>query len=81
MISVCENTVAATMPIGFPAFAPCRLSEESLVTPRPASAVLSGGERTVCGACGTVHRTFYDHKVHLVRDLSCGRVALTGGAC
>jgi hypothetical protein len=26
----------------------------------------------VCGACGTIHRTFYDHKVRLVRDLSCG---------
>ena len=26
----------------------------------------------MCGACGTVHRAFYDHKVRRVRDLSCG---------
>lgn len=26
----------------------------------------------MCGVCGTVHRAFYDHKVRLVRDLSCG---------
>ncbi|MHC4488056.1 MAG: ISL3 family transposase [Planctomycetota bacterium] len=26
----------------------------------------------MCGACGTVHRAFYDHKIRLVRDLSCG---------
>lgn len=26
----------------------------------------------MCGACGTVHRMFYDHKIRRVRDLSCG---------
>ena len=33
--------------------------------------VLPTGKKTVCG-CGTAHRTFYDHKIRLVRDLSCG---------
>jgi transposase len=30
------------------------------------------GEKTACGECGRVHRTFYDRKVRRVRDLSCG---------
>ena len=32
----------------------------------------------MCGACGTVHGTFYDHTIRRVRDLSCGdtRVSL-----
>ncbi len=30
------------------------------------------GKKTVCGVCGTPHRTFYDQKRRLVRDLSCG---------
>jgi len=32
----------------------------------------------VCGACGTVHGTFYDHTIRRVRDHSCGdtRVSL-----
>lgn len=32
----------------------------------------------MCGACGTVHGTFYDHTTRRVRDLSCGdtRVSL-----
>ncbi len=28
--------------------------------------------RVVCGTCGTVHFTWYDHRRHLVRDLPCG---------
>jgi len=46
--------------------------EESSATPRPASSVSNGGEKTLFGACGTIHRTFYDHKVRFVRDLPCG---------
>jgi hypothetical protein len=30
-------------------------------------------KKTVCGACGQVHRhRFYYHKVRRIRDLSCG---------
>lgn len=29
-------------------------------------------KKTVCGHCGSVQRGWYDHKVRLVRDLSCG---------
>ncbi|MFH0352474.1 MAG: ISL3 family transposase [Chromatiales bacterium] len=29
-------------------------------------------KKTICGACGTVHRSWYDKKVRQVRDLSCG---------
>jgi transposase len=33
---------------------------------------VSTGKKTVCGACGRVHRSWYDRKVRRVRDLSCG---------
>ena len=29
-------------------------------------------KKTICGACGKVSRTFYDHKTRLVRDKPCG---------
>jgi transposase len=29
------------------------------------------GKKTVCGACGLVHHTFYDRKICKVRDLPC----------
>jgi transposase len=29
------------------------------------------GKKTVCGACGRIHRTFYDRKNSRVRDLPC----------
>ena len=29
-------------------------------------------KKTACGACGRTSRSFYDHKVRRVRDLSCG---------
>ena len=31
-----------------------------------------GGEKTICGACGTVHRGWYDRTRRRVRDLPCG---------
>lgn len=42
------------------------------VTRRPWSSNCDAGEKTFCGACGRAHRTFYDHKMRRVRDLSCG---------
>jgi len=30
------------------------------------------GKKTVCGACGSIHHTFYDRKTRRVRDLYCG---------
>jgi transposase len=30
------------------------------------------GEKTICGACGTPSRSYYDSKIKRVRDLSCG---------
>jgi transposase len=33
---------------------------------------LNAGKKTSCGACGKIHRSFYDHKLRQVRDLSCG---------
>jgi len=69
--SACENPVAPTILTGSPASDLSRSSEGSSATPRPASSVSNGGGKTLCGACGTVHRTFYDHKIRLVQDLPC----------
>jgi len=71
-ISACENIVVSMMLTGSPVSGPSRSSAGSSATPRPASSVSNGGEKTLCGACGAIHRTFYDHKVRLVRDLPCG---------
>jgi len=71
-ISACENTVASTMLTGSPASDLSRSSEGSSAIPRRVSSVWNGGKKTLCGACRTIHRTFYDHKLRLVRDLSCG---------
>jgi len=38
----------------------------------PDSAACATGKKTVCGACGLLHRTFYDRKTRRIRDLSCG---------
>ncbi len=41
------------------------------VTRRPGSYGLTGVKKTACGCCGTTDRSFYDHKVRRIRDLSC----------
>ncbi|MGV7229727.1 MAG: transposase family protein [Nitrospirales bacterium] len=28
-------------------------------------------EKTICGTCGLLHRSFYDRKTRQIRDLSC----------
>ena len=33
-------------------------------------------KKTVCGECGTSHRSFYDRKVRRIRDLSCGEMRI-----
>lgn len=68
------NTDVCTTPISFPFLVPPQPSKGSSVTTRPASSALYGGEKTACDAWGTVNRTFYDHKIRLVRDLSCGDI-------
>ncbi|MGH6781528.1 MAG: ISL3 family transposase, partial [Sphingomonadaceae bacterium] len=32
----------------------------------------AAGKKTACGACGFVHRAWYDRKIRRVRDLPCG---------
>jgi transposase len=44
----------------------------SSAIPAPESSSSYGGEKTICGVCGTSHRSFSDRKTRLVRDLSCG---------
>ncbi|MGO9258688.1 MAG: transposase family protein [Bryobacteraceae bacterium] len=41
-------------------------------SPGSAHGLGARAKKTVCGVCGQEHRTFYDRKTRLVRDLSCG---------
>ena len=59
------------MHIPSPVFAPCNVSKGCSAIPRRASSRSCGGEKTVCGACGTAHRTWYDRRRRRVRDLPC----------
>jgi transposase len=72
MMAAQKNTVASTTRTGSPGFVRLQRSGASSATPRPASSGSLAGGKTVCGTCGTVHRSFYDHRVRQVRDLSCG---------
>jgi transposase len=38
----------------------------------PHRSTFTSGEETICGVCGKSHRSFYDHKLRRVRDLSGG---------
>ena len=59
------------MHIPSPVFAPCNALMGSSVTRVLASSHSCGGEKTVCGTCGTAHRTWYDRRRRRVRDLPC----------
>ena len=73
MQSACENLNVCGTRIGLPAMSRSLWSRASSGTRRPGSSGCVAGEKTACGACGRVHRVFYDRrKVRRVRDLSCG---------
>jgi transposase len=55
----------------FLAFALWPRCRGSSTTPRRASLPSSGGQKTVCGGCGRVHRSWYDRTRRRVRDPSC----------
>src|SRR5450756_2860533 len=40
------------------------------------SSDLRGSKKTICGCCGTAHRSHYDKKVQQTRDLSCGNARI-----
>jgi len=57
----------------FPGFRPLRTLKGVFGDPWVRVVVLRRQrKRTVCGTCGKVHSSFYDHKVRRVRDKSCG---------
>jgi hypothetical protein len=58
----------------FLAFPSSKEFPESLGTAGPSSFGLSVAGKTVLGACGTVHQTFYGRKTRRVRDQSGGDV-------
>ncbi len=72
MISGCVQIEDSMTHTGFLGFVPDLRCAGFSGTPRPASFDSRGGKKTICGVCGTSHRSFYDHKLRLVRDLSCG---------
>jgi len=72
MMCACENTVASTMRTGCPAADRSQASAGSSGTPKLAFSGWNGGGKTLCGTCSAAHRTFYDHKVRLLRNLLCG---------
>src|SRR5712672_463154 len=55
-----------------PHFVRGRRYVECWAIPRSASYDLSGGGKTLCGACGRPSRRIYDRKLRQVRDLSAG---------
>src|SRR3954454_22791111 len=72
MIRGCENHAGSMMRFGFPASAPRPRAVASSATQSRDLAAPAPGEKTACGTCGRVQRTFYDRKTRRVRDLSCG---------
>ncbi|PIP82760.1 MAG: hypothetical protein CO113_16680 [Elusimicrobia bacterium CG_4_9_14_3_um_filter_62_55] len=75
-IGGCENTDACGTPIASPASVLSRPLSASLVTRERGSSASSGGEKTACGACGRVHRSWYDRKTRRVRDLPSGEMRI-----
>ncbi len=57
----------------FPGFTPSRTIAGVFGDPRARIVRLTRrAKKTVCGSCGTAHRTWYDRRVRRVRDLPCG---------
>lgn len=72
----CENIDGSGMHTGLVASVPCTPSWECSVIRRPRSSHCDDGEKTACGACGRVSRSFYDRKERRVRDLSSGDMGI-----
>lgn len=71
---VCQNqssTVVWRRPIPFPVFAPGNGSKDSSASPVCGSSPSFGGEKTVCGTCGTVPYCGYDRRHRRVWDWPC----------
>lgn len=66
------DRVASSMHTPSPAFGPGPPYRVYLVIRSRGWSPWFGGEKTVCGACGTVHRGWYDRARRRVRDLPCG---------
>lgn len=56
----------------FPGFRPTSTVRGVFSDPKARVLRSAAGEKTNCGVCRRIHRTFYDHKLRRVRDLSCG---------
>lgn len=75
MISGCPNHASPAdwrMHTAFPDFAPCSSCKGSSAIRKLVSSRSSGGEKTVCGTCGTAHFGWYDRRRRRARDLACG---------
>ena len=72
MMAGCTHTDTSGTPTASPASGQLQRYRASSVTRRPASSTCAGGEKTACGACGQVARSWYDRTTRRVRDLPCG---------
>ncbi len=72
MINECKKRDDCWTNIGTPDFVQEQTFKGYLETRRHGLFILSGHKKTVCGCCGTVHRSYYDKTVRQIRDLSCG---------
>ena len=72
MIYGCENTDACKTRTASQASGRCPRCGASSVIRKHGSSSSAAGEKTDCGACRRIYRTFYDRKIRRVRDLSCG---------
>ena len=68
----CEKNAGLMMRIASPDSVRNRRFAVSSEIPRHVLFASCAGKKTACGACGRIRRTFYDHKVRRMRDLSCG---------
>jgi len=56
----------------FPGFVPAMLIRGVFGHPQARGVSLQRRKKTACGICGRGHRSYYDHELQVVRDLSCG---------
>ncbi len=72
----CENVSASAISTAFPASLPRAPSAGCSGIPAPAWCTWLDAGKTVCGTCGTIHRSHYDRHPRQVRDLPCADVRI-----
>ena len=76
MIAGCQKRRACWTPTDSPGFVQGPRSRGYSEIRRLGYSTGAPSKKTVCGECGTSHRSFYDRKVRRIRDLSCGEMRI-----